>query len=101
MKRASSPTCSTGLAACGEDPMLNVRIACAAVVLGIALLQASETKAEDFYSGKTLTILNSGDAGGGFDTYTRILAKHLGKYIPGNPTIVIKGVPGGGGLRAA
>ena len=81
--------------------MRNARIACVSVALGIAVLQAPEARAEDFYSGKTLTILNSGDAGGGFDTYTRILARHLGKYIPGNPTIVIKGVPGGGGLRAA
>jgi tripartite-type tricarboxylate transporter receptor subunit TctC len=81
--------------------MWDVRIACVSVALGIAVLQAPEAKAEDFYAGKTLTILNSGDAGGGFDTYTRILAKHLGKYIPGNPIIVIKGIPGGGGLRAA
>jgi tripartite-type tricarboxylate transporter receptor subunit TctC len=82
--------------------MWDVRIACASVALGIALAQApAETLAADFFAGKTITVLNSGDAGGGFDTYTRILAKHLGKYIPGNPTIVIKGVPGGGGLRAA
>ncbi len=81
--------------------MRSVRIACISVVLGIAVVQAPNARADDFYAGKTLTILNSGDAGGGFDTYTRILGKHLSKYIPGNPTIVIKGVPGGGGLRAA
>ena len=82
--------------------MSAARIACVLAALGIASVQMPvPSLAEDFYAGKTLTILNSGDAGGGFDTYTRILAKHIGKHIPGNPVIVIKGMPGGGGLRAA
>ena len=40
-------------------------------------------------------------AGGGYDTYTRILARHLGKHIPGNPTIVVQNMPGAGSLKLA
>ena len=58
-------------------------------------------RAADFYSGKTLTFVVSSDAGGGYDTYTRLLARYIQKYIPGAPTIVVQDEPGGGGLRAA
>jgi tripartite-type tricarboxylate transporter receptor subunit TctC len=70
--------------------------------VGLALMQAANAAvAADFYAGATLTVLNSSDAGGGFDTYTRILAKHLPKYIPGAPSVVVQNIVGAGGLRAA
>jgi tripartite-type tricarboxylate transporter receptor subunit TctC len=73
-----------------------------AVSIGLAVSQfPSPSVAADFYAGKTITILNSSDTGGGFDTYTRILAQYLPKYIPGNPTVIVQGVVGAGGLRAA
>jgi tripartite-type tricarboxylate transporter receptor subunit TctC len=57
--------------------------------------------AQDFYAGKTISMLVSSDPGGGFDTYSRLLSRHYPKYIPGAPTIVVQNQPGGGGLRAA
>jgi tripartite-type tricarboxylate transporter receptor subunit TctC len=66
-----------------------------------ALASVSGAWAQDFYAGKTISMLASSDPGGGFDTYTRLLARHYAKYIPGNPTIIVQNQPGGGGLRAA
>ncbi len=55
----------------------------------------------DFYRGKTITMIISAGTGGGYDTNARLVARHLGKHIPGNPTIVPKNMPGGGHLVAA
>lgn len=57
--------------------------------------------AEDFYAGKTLKIMTSSDAGGGYDLYTRMLARHIVRYIPGTPSTVVQNMSGGGGLRGA
>jgi tripartite-type tricarboxylate transporter receptor subunit TctC len=57
--------------------------------------------AQDFYAGKTIRIAVGFPAGGGFDTYSRILARHMNKYIPGNPTVVVDNVTGAGSLIAA
>jgi len=53
----------------------------------------------DFYRGRTVTLIVGYSAGGGYDTYSRILARHLGKHIPGNPTIVVQNMPGAGSLK--
>ncbi len=50
---------------------------------------------------KTITIYVAGTAGGGIDLYARMLGRHIGKYIPGNPTINVQDMPGAGGIRAA
>jgi tripartite-type tricarboxylate transporter receptor subunit TctC len=55
----------------------------------------------DFYRGRTLNLIVGYSAGGGYDTYSRILARHLGKHIPGNPTIVVQNMPGAGSLKLA
>jgi tripartite-type tricarboxylate transporter receptor subunit TctC len=57
--------------------------------------------AQDFYAGKTIRIIVGFPAGGGFDTYSRILGRHIGKYIPGNPAVVVENVTGAGSLVAA
>ena len=56
---------------------------------------------ESFYKGKTVRILVGGSAGGGYDTYTRTIARHLGKHIPGNPSFVVENMTGAGSLIAA
>jgi tripartite-type tricarboxylate transporter receptor subunit TctC len=56
---------------------------------------------EDFYRGHTLTVVISYSVGGGYDLYARVLARYLGKYIPGHPTVVPENMPGAGGLRAS
>jgi tripartite-type tricarboxylate transporter receptor subunit TctC len=57
--------------------------------------------AQDFYAGKTLRIVVGFPAGGGFDTYSRVMGRHIGKYIPGNPAVVVDNVTGAGSLIAA
>jgi tripartite-type tricarboxylate transporter receptor subunit TctC len=57
--------------------------------------------AADFYQGKTISILSGGAAGGGHDTHSRLLATYLGKYIPGNPTVVVQNMTSAGGITAA
>jgi tripartite-type tricarboxylate transporter receptor subunit TctC len=54
-----------------------------------------------FYRGKQIVLTVASGAGGGYDTYARALARYIPKYIPGNPVIVVKNVPGAGGLIAA
>ena len=53
-----------------------------------------------FYAGKTLTIVVGFGVGGGYDLYARLAADHLGKHIPGNPTVLVQNMPGGGGRRS-
>ncbi len=53
-----------------------------------------------FYKGRTISVVIGTSAGGGYDLYARVLAKHLGKHIPGEPTIVPQNMPGAGTLRA-
>ena len=48
---------------------------------------------EEFYRGKSITMLVGGGAGGGYDTYARIFARHLSRHIPGNPHIIAKNMP--------
>ncbi|MBI4495071.1 MAG: hypothetical protein HY690_20035 [Chloroflexi bacterium] len=61
-----------------------------------------DTKAlEDFYKGKTLRLVVATAAGGGFDTFARILIRHFGKHIPGNPNIIVENMPGAGHVLAA
>ena len=56
---------------------------------------------EPFYKGKTLRIVVGTSAGGGFDTYTRTIARHFAKHIPGQPTLVVENMPGAGHLIGA
>lgn len=54
-----------------------------------------------FYQGKSIELIVGHGAGGGFDTYSRTIARHLGKHIPGKPTIIVVNMPGAGGLVSA
>lgn len=56
---------------------------------------------QNFYSGRTLSLVVSFNAGGGADAYARLMARHLGRHIAGAPTVVVKNMPGAGGLLAA
>jgi tripartite-type tricarboxylate transporter receptor subunit TctC len=55
----------------------------------------------DFYSGKTITIQVGYGPGGGYDVTARLFAQFFGQHIPGNPTVIVQNVPGGGGLKVA
>jgi len=67
--------------------------------LGIAAA-AAPAGAADFYAGRTIDLIVGNAPGGGFDIYGRAIAQHLGRHIPGNPTVIVKNMPGAGGARA-
>jgi tripartite-type tricarboxylate transporter receptor subunit TctC len=73
-------------------------LALLALLIGPQAASAQDAVA-DFYRGRTVTLIVGYSAGGGYDTYSRILARHLGKHIPGNPTIVVQNMPGAGSLK--
>jgi tripartite-type tricarboxylate transporter receptor subunit TctC len=74
-------------------------------VLGIAaatfLSSSVSAPAQDIYKDKTLTFIVGYSPGGTYDQYTRLLARHIGKYLPGNPTRIVENMPGAGGIIAA
>jgi tripartite-type tricarboxylate transporter receptor subunit TctC len=77
---------------------------CAFIVCALLLALLQPVRAQpvaDFYRGKNLNLIVGYSSGGGYDTYTRILARHLGKHIPGNPAIVVQNMPGAGSLKFA
>jgi tripartite-type tricarboxylate transporter receptor subunit TctC len=63
--------------------------------LGLLLCTSAQPAAaqELFYQGKTIRIIVGSDPGGGFDTYSRTIARHMSKHIPGNPVIVVENMP--------
>jgi tripartite-type tricarboxylate transporter receptor subunit TctC len=74
------------------------------VLLAAALaapVPAAADAVSDFYDGRQVRLLIGYSAGGGYDTYARLLARHLGKHIPGNPTVVPQNMPGAGSLTLA
>jgi tripartite-type tricarboxylate transporter receptor subunit TctC len=68
------------------------------LLLGPGLAQSA---ADDFYKGKTITLVVANAAGGGYDLYARLLARHMGRHIPGEPSFVVKYQPGVGGMVMA
>ena len=73
------------------------------VLTAAAALGAQPARAEpvaDFYRGKTVSLIVSSATGGGYDLLARIIARHLGKHVPGNPAIVVRNMPGAGGIVA-
>jgi tripartite-type tricarboxylate transporter receptor subunit TctC len=64
-------------------------------------LSGAPAMAADFFAGKTIDILVGSSPLGGYDTYTRVIARHFGRHIPGNPTVTVKNMPGASSARAA
>ncbi len=77
------PLCFAGAAPAGQAPAYD------------------EKAVADFYRGKTITIVVGHSAGGGFDRYARAIARHIGKYIPGNPAILVNNMVGAGTMVSA
>jgi tripartite-type tricarboxylate transporter receptor subunit TctC len=73
----------------------------AVVGLSLALTAGAAGHAQDFYKGKTLHFIVGYSAGGSFDQYTRLIARHIGKHIPGNPATVVENMTGAGGIILA
>jgi tripartite-type tricarboxylate transporter receptor subunit TctC len=72
------------------------------IVNGWLTSTACAQSAEEFFRGKKdLNLITSSAVGGGYDSYSRLIAHHMSKYLPGNPNIVVQNMLGGGGIRAA
>lgn len=63
-------------------------------------LPASAQDAASFYKGRNIDLIVASTPGGGFDAYARIMARHMGKHVPGNPALVVRNLPGAGGLTS-
>jgi tripartite-type tricarboxylate transporter receptor subunit TctC len=77
------------------------RIAAAVVLFATTVSNAAAQSVADFYKGKSIDLYIGYSVGGAYDLYARYLARHMGKHIPGNPTVVPKNMEGAGSLRLA
>lgn len=71
---------------------------CAFAATGAARAKADAVA--DFYKGRAVTVVVSSSAAGGYDTLARALARHMGKHLPGNPAVIVRNMPGAGGMTA-
>ncbi len=72
-----------------------------ALVLGLAATPAVAQSVADFYKGKRITMYVGSSPGGGYDTYARLIARHIGRFIPGNPKFTVKNKVGAGSIVVA
>jgi tripartite-type tricarboxylate transporter receptor subunit TctC len=80
------------------------RIALGLVLAAVTAMPVERARAQsiaEFYRGKTITMLIGYTSGGGYDLYARVLSRHMGRHIPGNPAMVPQNMPGAGSLRVA
>lgn len=77
---------------------LSTLIGIIGMAFALVATPASADAVSDFYTGKTVTLYVGYSPGGGYDTYARTLARHIGKHIPGNPSVIVKNRPGAGSM---
>src|SRR5262245_35293245 len=83
-----------------DDAGMNVWSNACGLALAVVLAARPSVAAPDeFYAGRTISIITSG--GGAYEAYGRVLARHMPKYIPGHPGMIVQAMPGAGGTRAA
>ena len=77
------------------------RAVVSALALGVAAATTmAPAAAQDFFKGKTITIVVGFTAGGGFDLNARLLARHLGRHLAGNPDVIVQNMPGAASLKS-
>ena len=81
-------------------PILRAGIASLVLAAEFALVPAKAETVADFYKGKTVSLVVGSSTGGGYDTMARAIARFIGRHIPGNPTVVVRNMPGAGGITA-
>jgi tripartite-type tricarboxylate transporter receptor subunit TctC len=69
-------------------------------LLSVIFFWPFELRSQDFYQGKTIRIVNYSKPGDSYDAWARLLSRHMSRYIPGNPAIIVENLPGAGGLIA-
>jgi tripartite-type tricarboxylate transporter receptor subunit TctC len=77
------------------------RLLALCIVAGACLPQAKADGVAEFYQGRTVTVVVGSNAAGGYDTFARAVARYMGKHIPGIPTLIVRNMPGAGGMMAA
>jgi tripartite-type tricarboxylate transporter receptor subunit TctC len=82
-------------------PPICVRLIALSATLAALATFTIPASAQDFFAGKSIDLLIGAPPGGGYDIYGRVVARHIGRHIPGNPNIVPKNMPGAGSARAA
>src|SRR5919199_880242 len=82
---------------------MKLRFKIVVIAIGVFLAGVSEQvfAQANFYEGKTIRFIVGFSAGGGYDAYTRLIARHMGKHIPGNPALVVDNMAGAGSMIAA
>jgi tripartite-type tricarboxylate transporter receptor subunit TctC len=75
-------------------------LAAALAVAPLLVPQARADAVADFYKGKQISLIVGYGSGGGYDIYAHLLARHIGRHIPGHPNVVVQNMPGAGSLRA-
>ncbi|MPZ37806.1 MAG: hypothetical protein GEU95_07040 [Rhizobiales bacterium] len=78
-----------------------ILFAIAALVTAILAAVSPSSAQQDFYAGKSITLIVGAGVGGGYDLQARTAARHVGKHIPGNPTVVVQNMPAAGSIAAA
>lgn len=76
------------------------RFAALLVVTGVAASASGAAAQEQFWRGKTMRVIVGSEAGGGFSSYSLLLSSHLGKFLPGQPSVIVEHLPGAGGVNA-
>jgi tripartite-type tricarboxylate transporter receptor subunit TctC len=84
-----------------KDVTMQHLVSAGLLVLAVFSSPAFADPVADFYKGKQITFVIRSGVGGGYDLYARVLGRHIGKHIPGNPTVIPVNMPGGGGIKAA
>src|SRR5712671_4999438 len=79
--------------------MGHIHICSLALAMSLAPVAAADP-VEDFYRGKQIRIVIRATPGGNYDLYSRLLARYIVRFIPGNPTVIAVNMPGGSGLTA-
>ncbi len=70
------------------------------LIAAFSVLAGVPARAQSAYEGKTITIITSTGVGGVYDLTARVIARHIGRYIPGNPSLIVQNMPGGGNVLA-
>src|SRR5258708_8205990 len=84
----------------GPKRVVRIALAWAICLLICATPRRTSAAADEFFRGKTVTLVVGYSVGGGYDQYARVLARHLGGRIPGNPTVLVQNMPGAASLTA-
>lgn len=96
MHRGSILTCGRRKSA-GIALLSGFAVACV-LASPVAAQDSNKDKVADFYKGKTITLYVGSTSGGGYDLYGRLIARHIGNFIPGHPSVIVQNMPGAGSI---